>query len=199
MARSNESYKLTFQKFLSLEEQFELEENLARAQRDKTLRPHGLFVELVRATGCRSKEALNLEWKDLNYSTHSVMITGLKGSNSRELPLSRDLFSRLGKLPMTNNKIFQVKERGMRYVWEKFSSSGKGIKSLRHTFGLTLFEKTKNIKMVQLALGHRSIINTLIYMDYYYSQTELRGAILGEVDQEVRTSSGARAAFMSKF
>ncbi|CAM5999402.1 unnamed protein product [Sphagnum balticum] len=39
-------------------------------------------------------------------------------------------------------------------------------------------QKTKDLRLVQVALGHRNITNTMVYADYIYSQQELRKLIL---------------------
>jgi integrase/recombinase XerC len=54
----------------------------------------------------------------------------------------------------------------------------KKFHSLRHTFAIELYQKTKDLRLVQVALGHRNITNTMIYADYVYSQQELRKLIL---------------------
>jgi integrase/recombinase XerC len=54
----------------------------------------------------------------------------------------------------------------------------KKLHGLRHTFAIRLYKKTKDIRLVQVALGHRNITNTMVYADYAYSQQELRKLIL---------------------
>ncbi|HMN69805.1 MAG TPA: hypothetical protein PKC28_14775 [Bdellovibrionales bacterium] len=43
---------------------------------------------------------------------------------------------------------------------------------------MRLYKKSKDLRLVQVALGHRNITNTMVYADYVYSQQELRKLIL---------------------
>ena len=52
-----------------------------------------------------------------------------------------------------------------------------GAHSAQHAWA-ALYQKTKDLRLVQVALGHRNITNTMIYADYVYSQQELRRLIL---------------------
>ncbi|MGE3683188.1 MAG: tyrosine-type recombinase/integrase [Bdellovibrionales bacterium] len=131
-------------------------------------------------TGARAQETLNLRIEDLNSYDESVFIRGIKGSNDRELPLPSWLFKRLMDetsravdqqlFPISYNRLFQI--------WELYRPVHKKLHALRHTFAIRLYKKTKDLRLVQVALGHRNITNTMIYADYVYSQEELRKLIL---------------------
>jgi integrase/recombinase XerC len=131
-------------------------------------------------TGARAQELLNLQKADLNAYDESVFIRGLKGSNDREIPLPSELFKRLqsyadsqpgtGLFPISYHRLYQI--------WELYRPIPKKFHALRHTFAIELYQKTKDLRLVQVALGHRNITNTMIYADYVYSQQELRKLIL---------------------
>src|SRR4029078_13062774 len=98
----------------------------------------------------------------------------------REIPLPRDLFERLlryaGTIP--GEKIFDLTYNRFGDIWVHYIPAAKKLHALRHTFAIRLFKKTKDLRLVQLALGHRNITNTMVYADYIYSQSELKRLIL---------------------
>jgi len=81
-------------------------------------------------------------------------------------------------ISLTDQKIFPITYNRYRQIWEMYRPTHKKLHSLRHTFAIELYKKTKDIRLVQFALGHRNITNTMIYADYVYSQQELRKLIL---------------------
>ncbi len=167
------AYKIDSSKFLSESEVALLQLKLALAPiRDQ------LAIRLIQLTGCRPQEALNVTYQDLNQEDRTVLIRGLKGSNDREIPLPAAFFNVLYRDQI--GPIFNIKYRMLLCIWHKYRPVKKGLKSLRHTFGVNLYQKTRDIKMVQLALGHKAISNTLVYLDFCYSKEELRKALIDE-------------------
>jgi integrase len=126
------------------------------------------------------QELLNLSKSDLNLHDQTIFIRGIKGSNDREIPLPPKFFDRLNRFVANqpNEKIFNISYNRLRQIWEMYRPVHKKLHSLRHTFAIRLYKKTKDIRLVQVALGHRNITNTMIYADYVYSQQELRRLIL---------------------
>lgn len=131
-------------------------------------------------TGGRAQEVLNLQKIDLNTYDESVFIRGLKGSNDREIPLPPALFDRLHRFAekQSGTKLFDVSYTRLYQIWEMYRPVPKKFHSLRHTFAIELYKKTRDLRLVQVALGHRNIANTMVYADYVYSQQELRRLIL---------------------
>ena len=76
-----------------------------------------------------------------------------------------------------DEQIFKITYIRFYQIWKDYRPCNKGIHSLRHTFALNLYKKTKDIRIVQQALGHRSLNSTLIYQSYQYTISELRKAI----------------------
>ncbi|MDZ4676186.1 MAG: tyrosine-type recombinase/integrase [Oligoflexia bacterium] len=171
-------YSLNKTKYLLEPEAQSLEDTLKRfADQDGR---NVLLIELALKTGARAQEILNITKQDLNSFEETVLIRGLKGSSDREIPLPRGLFERLLKFANTvpGEKIFDVTYNRFRDIWVMYRPVHKKLHALRHTFAIRLFKKTKDLRLVQLALGHRNITNTMVYADYIYSQNELRKLIL---------------------
>lgn len=139
-----------------------------------------LLLLVALRTGGRAQEVLNLRKGDLNGYDQSVFVRGLKGSNDREIPLPPVLFSRLARYAETAEgpDIFPIGYHRLHQIWELYRPVPKKFHSLRHTFAIRLYQKTKDLRLVQVALGHRNITNTMVYADYVYSQQELRRLIL---------------------
>lgn len=141
-----------------------------------------IILKLALLTGARATEILNLKKEDLNPYDQTLYIRGIKGSSDRELPLPKQFFQRLNKLAQEGNpeedRIFPISYNRLRQIWQFYRPVHKKFHSLRHTFAINLYKKTKDIRLVQFALGHRNITNTMIYADYVYSQEELKKLIL---------------------
>lgn len=144
---------------------------------------NALILWLALKTGARASELLQLRKADLNTYDRTVFIRGIKGSNDRELPLAPWLFERLRlyserEIKSASGDLFPIGYHRLRQVWDWYRPAAKKFHALRHTFAIRLYRKTKDLRLVQVALGHRNITNTMIYADYVYSQTELRKLIL---------------------
>lgn len=176
---SKVNYSLTTHKFLSDEEYDRLHATLDKFQ-DKHPRDVAMLF-LVMYTGARASEVRAVRKCDLNPSTQTVFIKGLKHSRDRDVPIPTWLFAKLQSiaLPLAlNDRLFPIALRTMQSIWHQYRPAPKGIKSLRHTFAVRLYKKTKDIRLVQMVLGHRSILNTMIYADFVYSQEEFRKLLL---------------------
>lgn len=139
-----------------------------------------LLLELALRTGARAQELLNLRKLDLNTFDETILIRGIKGSSDREIPIPRALFERLQKFvkQAPGDRVFDLSYNRFREIWTQYRPVEKKLHSLRHTFAIRLFKKTRDLRLLQVALGHRNISNTMIYADYVYSQSELRRMIL---------------------
>ncbi len=139
-----------------------------------------LMILLALRTGARAQEILNLKIGDLNAYDETIFIQGIKGSNDREIPIESELFQKVLRFAQTIDgiKLFDLSYARLYQIWENYRPVQKKFHSLRHTFAIQIYQKTKDIRLVQVALGHRNIMNTMIYADYVYSQQELRRLIL---------------------
>lgn len=143
--------------------------------------PRNCFlISLGLRTGARAQELLNLQKSDLNGYDQTVFIRGIKNSNDREIPLQSQFFQEFQRYTesIQGTKIFDITYQRLYQIWEFYRPVPKKFHSLRHTFAIELYQKTKDLRLVQVALGHRNITNTMIYADYVYSQQELRRLIL---------------------
>lgn len=166
-------YSLTKHKFLTDEELESLEMTL-----DHKLDRNSILIQLALATGARASELLSIERRDLDPDNMSVFIKGLKSSNDRELPLKKSLFMALWRLSDNEERRpFPISYSMLNKIWQEYRPVKKSFHSLRHTFAINLYKRRRDIRLVQLALGHRSINNTMIYANYEYSQKELRKLI----------------------
>lgn len=171
-------YALNKNKYL-LEPEVDRLNYILESFKDKDPR-NATVLWLLLHTGARAQETLNLRFEDLNTFDESVLIRGIKGSNDRELPLPSWLFKRLEKEAGRSEgpTIFPITYNRLRQVWDMYRPVHKKLHGLRHTFAIRLYKKTKDLRLVQVALGHRNITNTMVYADYIYSQQELRKLIL---------------------
>ena len=178
MAKRKQRYSLNKNKYL-LDPEYDrlvwlLESHIDQSTRDCCL----LYLAL--STGARATEILNLKKNDINTYDQTVFVSGIKGSDDREIPIKESLFEALLKVSSMSSreKIFPISYNRLRQIWEFYRPVHKSFHCLRHTFAIRLYKKTRDIRLVQVALGHRNIANTMIYADYVYSQQELRKLIL---------------------
>lgn len=169
--------QLNKEKFLSPAEREHLEKLAWRLYASEPR--DSLIVLLALHTGARPQELLNVELKDIDASDNTIHIRGLKGSNDRDLPLKPELFKALQDYAATVSgpMLFDIKYRRLEQVWQNLRPAKKSFKSLRHTFAITLYDKWRDIKLVQIALGHRSLSSTMVYVDFVYSADQLKKII----------------------
>lgn len=167
------SYEITPDKYLQTNELEQLHRIIKRtSERDAVL----LLVSL--ATGARRQELLNVTTADLIDAEAAIFIRGLKGSYSRTIPLQPELYQRLKALSSGKAKPFDISVRRFNQIWESHRPVKKNLHSLRHTFAIELYKRCKDIRLVQVALGHKSIANTEIYTRLVITSENLRKALL---------------------
>lgn len=176
-------YSLTPNKYLTKPEQARLEEIL---QKFKSSDPRNTtLIWLAIKCGARPQEVLNLSWQDFNNDTRSVFIKSLKGGKNRSIPLPKWLFDRIMNLKPEglsdeSAKVFDIGYNMYNIIWRQFRPVKKKLHSLRHTFAVNLYEKSKyNLRLVQLALGHKNMPTTAIYLEIEMSKDALSQALLG--------------------
>lgn len=139
-----------------------------------------VLLRTALATGARASELLALRKADLDSEERTLFIRGIKGSNDRELPIRPRLYDQLERLrdQCPGERIFPISYNRLRQIWHLYRPVHKKFHCLRHTFAIQLYKKTKDVRLLQMALGHRNIVNTMIYADYVYSREELRKLLL---------------------
>jgi integrase len=136
-----------------------------------------LMLELLRTYGMRASELLALRTRDFNESTQMLYVTGLKSSRGRQMPLNDDFASRLkvackGLGP--DDLIFPISYNRLGEIWRFYRTCDKPLHSLRHTLAIEVYQKSKDIRLVQRILGHKSIMSTMIYQEFVYGQDAMR-------------------------
>ncbi|MEW9093730.1 MAG: tyrosine-type recombinase/integrase [Clostridiaceae bacterium] len=140
-----------------------------------------VMIQLFLNTGLRLSEMINLEWKDINLTTGQLKVVQGKGGKDRIVWIGEDILEILreyrikqaDKLDIceyvfvTNTKK-QLDDRGIRRMIDTYATKAGITKSisphtLRHTYATDLLRATKNIRLVQKALGHSDLSTTMIY------------------------------------
>ena len=173
-------FELTRGKFLSHSELSILRHTL-KVQADTNPRDV-LLIELALHTGARAEsELLRLTFQDL--TDDGLYITGSKGSKDRIIPLTKNLraklYARQEGRP-SSDRIFPISYPRLYQIWNEYRPCKKSFHSLRHTAAVLLYERTKDLKLVQTFLGHRWISTTAIYQDYFYNADALRRVLCEE-------------------
>lgn len=170
-------YSINKNKYLLDDELQALETVLAKHASNDTR--NVLIIRLGLLTGARASELLAITKQDLSDGVQSVFIKGLKDSNDREIPLPASFYTQLRVYAQSIDGplLFDISYNRLYQVWQTYKPVKKSFHCLRHTFAINLYKRTKDIRLVQVALGHRNIANTMVYADYIYNQQEMRRLI----------------------
>ncbi len=133
------------------------------------------YLHLLKETGADAGKAWKLRWIDINITNRTVAITPTKNHNSRTIPISENLLSRLLRLPRVNELVFAGKNLD-KFRWLYETARNKlaakldnpriheiAFKTFRHWKATQEYHKTKDILHVKYMLGHKRIENTLVY------------------------------------
>lgn len=141
---------------------------------------------LLRYTGCRRNELLNLTWNDIDLANGSIKFIG-KGNKERLVPIHPSLKKFIIKYSQQSNisgKEFVLTGRGgknlsasgLRKILEKYLKlsglSGRNITphKLRHSFATELLKNGVDIRIIKEWLGHENISTTAIYTHVTFDQ-----------------------------
>jgi len=134
------------------------------------------YLQVLKETGARRGEAFNLKWTDVDFVTSTIRITPEKGSKPRIFKVSERLARMLSTLPKNSGRIWVYKnvfylDKGFRRMRQNIAHKLGNPRilmihfhSFRHWKATTEYARTKDILYVQQLLGHRSIKNTLTYV-----------------------------------
>jgi integrase/recombinase XerD len=141
-----------------------------------------ILMRLMLDCGLRLSEALNLQWADLNLMTGQLKVRRGKGSKDRILWVPEETLEWLRRWKERQTEAlkgpvelvitrYDGKPLGARYVQQMVARYARkaGIPkrvhphTLRHTFATDLLRETKNVRLVQKALGHANLNTTQIY------------------------------------
>jgi len=144
-------------------------------------------IDFALGTGARVAEISNVRIEDLDLQKKEpkVLIHG-KGGKQRFIYVSQSLRKHLLQYldwkkkavgePIGRDDYLFLSERGGKFATRSlqsmFETAVKGaglpkysIHACRHSFGTYLYQKTKNLRMVQKQLGHVNIATTQVYAD----------------------------------
>ena len=157
---------------LSAEEQRRLLHTLEREDGD---RDYALFA-LMLATGLRIGSALTLTMEDADLDQGELRLRRMKGDRPGRVFLGRAAVNHLRRylkgrdsgllFPTPNGSPMTTRHANRRLqMWMKRAGLKRKASphSLRHSFGIALYEKTGDVLLVKEALGHRSVASTLVY------------------------------------
>jgi len=134
------------------------------------------YLQLLKETGMRSGEADHLKWTDIDFERRVVRVTPEKGSNPRVLPLTAKCIAMIKALPKKSRRVFG--NLSLNTMRSSLSQSRAKLArklnnprllqihfhTLRHWKATMLYHQTKDILYVKEFMGHRSIQNTLLYV-----------------------------------
>lgn len=144
------------------------------------------IMRLMLDTGITLSELLNLELMDIDFQEGHITIRKEDRRKNRNAWIGEETLNYLkrwnsiaprGKYLFCTLKGGQLDGRYIREMVKRLSRQA-GIKknifphSLRHTFAADLYRETKNIRLVQKALGHADISTTTIYTYLVESEPE---------------------------
>ncbi|MEM2999223.1 MAG: tyrosine-type recombinase/integrase [Candidatus Bathyarchaeia archaeon] len=136
------------------------------------------IIQVLKETGMRIGECLSLTWSSINPEAHTITLnTPEKNSNPRIFKVSAKLIGMLQSLPKINDKVFgKTTSRNasicLAYQRKKIARKLANPRIakihfhlIRHWKGTMEYHKTQNIIHVQKLLGHKSILNTQLYVN----------------------------------
>lgn len=138
------------------------------------------MVNLFLHTGLRLSEMLNLRWKDINLMTGQLKVVQGKGDKDRIIWINDNMLQELcdwredqtetigkSEYVYSTRECKRLRDSDIRQMLYKYSEKAlqKRISphTLRHTYATDLLRETKNIRLVQKALGHADLSTTMIY------------------------------------
>jgi site-specific recombinase XerD len=128
------------------------------------------LLELVYSAGLRSREAVDLDLRDVDFEQEAVRVRG-KGNKERVVPLGEEAAYRLrlyldeGRPGLVNgaeDALF-VSARGRRLDTSTIRRLFPHPHRLRHAFATHLLEGGADLRVIQELLGHSSLSTTQTY------------------------------------
>jgi integrase/recombinase XerD len=147
------------------------------------------LLRLMLDSGLRVSEALALQQRDLDFETGRLVVRNGKGSKDRGIWIGEETLSLVKRWArhqgrQGNGLIFTTRQGGkmsrhyvLALLYRLSKSAGLAKKAhphmLRHTFATDLLRETKNLRLVQKALGHADLSTTQIYTHIVDDELEL--------------------------
>jgi integrase len=136
------------------------------------------ILQTLKETGMRIGECLSLKWSSVNAEAHTITLnTPEKNSLPRIFKVSPKLVGMLQMLPKTSDKLFGTTNRNSASVslMKQRKTIARKLQNpriakihfhlIRHWKGTMEYHETQSIIRVQKLLGHKSVLNTQIYIN----------------------------------
>jgi integrase len=138
----------------------------------------GTLITLIKETGMRISECLSIEWTALDFQNNVItLVNAKKNSLPRVFKVSNTCMNKLGNLPRKHSKVFGTMSR-KNATWNLITARKRiaartanpriakiHFHLIRHYFGTLLYHKTKDMDYVRRQMGHKSILNTQMYVN----------------------------------
>lgn len=158
---------------------------LGKASGDEAARDR-MLVELLLGTGIRIGSALALDVGDLDFDHGEIRLRTTKNDRPTTAVLPAGVAKRLKAFVAgrTEGGVFLAGGHrvSMRHAQRRLANwfavagiVGRSAHALRHTFATTLLGRTGDLRLVQAAMGHASIVSTTIYTTV--DRAKLRAAV----------------------
>src|SRR5688572_10303279 len=155
------------------DEQKRLLEVLANGKGDEAARDR-MLVELLLGTGMRIGSALAIDVGDLDFAHGEIALRTTKNDRPTTVVMPAAVAKRLNAFVAgrADGPLFLAGDRrvSMRHMQRRLTNwfaaagiAGKSAHALRHTFATTLLGRTGDLRLVQAAMNHASIVSTTIY------------------------------------
>lgn len=146
---------------------------------DLEIRDHAM-LELAYSSGTRLSELTNLNLSDIDFSEHTLTVTG-KGKKTRMLPIGQKALEAINQWLPLRNVFIKEKEtalfvsqygkrltpRSIQLRFKRYAETHLGQHlhphMLRHSFASHILESSGDLRAVQELLGHSNISTTQIY------------------------------------
>lgn len=161
---------------LSENERLRLMSALEQARGPAADRDHAL-IHLLLATGIRIGSCLALDVADVDLEAGELLLRATKGGGQERVFLGQAIQAQLRRHleNLRPGPLFRGTRGGRlstRHVqrrlafWLERAGIGRALSlhSLRHTFAMDLYQRTRDVFLVKEALGHKSIVSTLVYV-----------------------------------
>lgn len=149
------------------------------------------MLRLMAYLGLRSAEVRGIHVRDIDWTSGKLTVKNGKGEKDRVLWMNvedLELLQTWREIKPESDLLFctlkgtPVQGRYLRALVERLGKKAGIDKSvnphmLRHTFATDLYRETKNLRMVQKALGHASLATTQIYT--HIVDEEMEAALKG--------------------
>lgn len=145
------------------------------------------MIRLMLNAGLRTSEVLNIFTEDVEWISGKLIVRHAKGNKDRIMWLNEEDLEIIRKwkeikpyspILFTTLKGNKINDRYLRSMVKRRAKRigiAKNVHPhlLRHTFATDLLRSTKNIRLVQKALGHASLSSTMIYTHVYDEELEV--------------------------